>query len=365
MILNLSCQSYGIGLKLPATSAEVQETLSQLRDGLGPTASIRISGVVGDVCSLHKYIQRADLESTDDLSRLNQLANMVDRMSAQEQHILSGALDAESINGLDDVLRVASSLGQYEFIQGVTSDKALGGWLVEHGLAGVDFPEQVRPYLDYAGIGAAYYADHGGAYTAHGYVKRREMGQTQAAENKSRLTLELVVRYNRCYLDLPVSDAELEQAKQILGVEELKDEMINSIGNGYMWSNELPTEDITLDGANVFAQYLLAMSDIEMRTFGAAMETEEPTTFSDAVCIAEDIDNYELVDVTEGEYARDGLRRAGAGDEIFDLLDGYTDYERMGRAMMDEDGVLPTSYGQVKRLSAPFPPQQDIGQTMY
>ena len=164
---------------------------------------------------------------------------------------------------------------------------------------------------------------------------------------------------------LPVSDAELEQAKQILGVEELKDEMINSIGNGYMWSNELPTEDITLDGANVFAQYLLAMSDIEMRTFGAAMETEEPTTFSDAVCIAEDIDNYELVDVTEGEYARDGLRRAGAGDEIFDLLDGYTDYERMGRAMMDEDGVLPTSYGQVKRLSAPFPPQQDIGQTMY
>ena len=87
--------------------------------------------------------------------------------------------------------------------------------------------------------------------------------------------------------------------------------------------------------------------------------------FSDAVCIAEDIDNYELVDVTEGEYARDGLRRAGAGDEIFDLLDGYTDYERMGRAMMDEDGVLPTSYGQVKRLSAPFPPQQDIGQTMY
>ena len=136
MILNLSCQSYGIGLKLPATSAEVQETLSQLRDGLGPTASIRISGVVGDVCSLHKYIQRADLESTDDLSRLNQLANMVDRMSAQEQHILSGALDAESINGLDDVLRVASSLGQYEFIQGVTSDKALGGWLVEHGQIG-------------------------------------------------------------------------------------------------------------------------------------------------------------------------------------------------------------------------------------
>ena len=97
---------------------------------------------------------------------------------------MSGALDAESINGLDDVLRVASSLDQYEFIEGATSDKELGGWLVEHGLAGVDFPEAVRPYLDYAGIGSAYYASHGGAYTPSGYVKRQETVQEQTVEEK-------------------------------------------------------------------------------------------------------------------------------------------------------------------------------------
>ncbi len=353
-----------VRIHFPATPEEVRHGLSQF-DGHGASdGPVQIVGTSSYAGRLENYIKYVDLNSEATIEKLNRLAERVNSMDEWNERVFSAALDAEHTGGLDDALRIASSLGQYELIQGVTSDKALGGWLVEHGLAGVDFPEQVRPYLDYAGIGAAYYADHGGAYTAHGYIKRREMGQTQTTENKSRLTLELVVRYNRCCLNLPVSDAKLEQAKQILGVEELKDEMINSIRNGYIWSSELPTEDITLDGANAFARYLLAMSDREMRTFGAAMEMEEPTTFADAVCIAEDIDNYELVDVTDGEYARDGLRMAGAGDEIFDLLDGYTDYERMGRAMMDEDGVLPTSYGRVKRLSAPFPLQQDIGQTM-
>ncbi len=35
---------------------------------------------------------------------------------------------------------------------------------MEHGKAGVEFPEAVRPYLDYAVIGAEHYASHGGAY---------------------------------------------------------------------------------------------------------------------------------------------------------------------------------------------------------
>ena len=33
------------------------------------------------------------------------------------------------------VLAIASSLDRYEFMEGVTCDKELGGWLVEHGLA--------------------------------------------------------------------------------------------------------------------------------------------------------------------------------------------------------------------------------------
>ncbi len=43
--------------------------------------------------------------------------------------IFAGALWAESVKTLNDVLRIASSLGQYEFIEGVITDKELGGCL--------------------------------------------------------------------------------------------------------------------------------------------------------------------------------------------------------------------------------------------
>jgi hypothetical protein len=363
MLLHLSCQDFGIDLSLPAANDDVKRTLSTLRDGLEPNAPVRISGVCGNAYSLHGYIRQANLENGDDLQKLNQLAKLFDGIGVEQQEFFSGALDAESINGLDDVLRVASSLAQYEFIEGVTTDKELGGWLVEHGLAGVDFPEQVRPYLDYAGIGAAYYSDHGGAYTAHGYVKRRETVQTQAVDDKPVFALTLASALGTYRLNLPASDNDLANARLTVG--SLGGTIISDVQIGYSWGHLLPLDSITPDDANTLAQYVRSMSETELRTFGAAMEAEEPTAFSDAVCIAEDIDNYELVDVTEGEYARNGLRMAGVEDEIFDLLDGFTDFERLGRSMMEEDGVQATSFGSIKRLSAPFPQQPEMGQTMY
>ncbi|MDE6590789.1 MAG: hypothetical protein K2K53_10700 [Oscillospiraceae bacterium] len=46
------------------------------------------------------------------------------------------------------------------------------------------------------------------------------------------------------------------------------------------------------------------------------------------------------------------------------MLDGFTDFDALGRFEMKRDGVLETSYGQIKRLSAPFPRQTEQGQTM-
>lgn len=104
--------------------------------------------------------------------------------NTEEQRTFFGALDAGSSNGLDDVLSVAFSVGQYEFIEGVTSGKALGSWLCGVRESGVDFPEAVRPYLDYAGSGAGYYASHGGAYTPSGYARRWEEVQAQKIEDR-------------------------------------------------------------------------------------------------------------------------------------------------------------------------------------
>ena len=146
-------------ISFPADAVKVRHDMIGLEEFGGWAPAHSIWGEGSAQC-LTGYIKRDDLYSEDGVEKLNRLAGLVDIMDMETQKVFAGALRAESINGLDDVLRVASSLGQYEFIEGITSNKELGGWLVEHGQAGVDFPKEVRPYLDYAGIGRSYYVSH-------------------------------------------------------------------------------------------------------------------------------------------------------------------------------------------------------------
>ncbi len=91
---------------------------------------------------------------------------------------------------------------------------------------------------------------------------------------------------------------------------------------------------------------------------------EAPAAFPDALNIAVDIDDYELIAGSEGEYGREALRRIGADDELIDTIDSYTDFDQLGRDKMEEDGVRQTGFGLLRRLSKPFPSEQEIGQTM-
>ena len=256
-------------------------------------------------------------------------------------------------------------MGQYEFIEGVTSDKELGGWLVEHGQAKVEFPKEVWPYLDYVGIGAAYYSDHGGAYTPNGYVKRREAVQTQKEADRPAFALTLASSAGAVRLDLPASDAQIEDAKRALGLDSLDSAAIRDVEIGYPWAHLLPMDAITLEDANTLSECVRGMTKEELRVFGAVLEVEGPRSFHEAGTIAMDINDYELVTSIEREYGLTALRYAGAGDEILDMLDGFTDFDALGRAEMEADGVRETSFGCVRRLSAPWPqPDQEIGQTM-
>ena len=93
------------------------------------------------------------------------------------------------------------------------------------------------------------------------------------------------------------------------------------------------------------------MTREELRVFGAVLEVEEPCSFHEAGTIAMDIYDYELVDSSERGYAITALRYAGAGDEILEILEGFTDFDALGRSEMEADGVRETSFGSVKRLT--------------
>lgn len=348
-------------ISFPADAGKVRYAVIGLEE-FGGWSPAHVVWGEGPAQCLTGYISRDDLYSEDGVEKLNRLAGLVDTMDLEAQKVFAGALRAESVNGLDDVLRVASNLGQYEFIEGVTSDKALGGWLVEHGKAGVDFPKEVWPYLDYAGIGAEHYASHGGAYTPNGYVKRRVVEQEQTVESKSKFSLTLASPTGSIRLDLPTFEDDLEQAKRALGLDSLDSAAIVDVEIAYPWANLLDMDSITLQDAHILAKCVREMTDRELKLFGAVLEIEAPNSFSDANLTAMYLDDYELVEDSEREYGLEALRFAGAGDEILEMLDGFTDFDALGRFEMEQDGVRETSYGSVKRLSTPWPQQ---GQTMY
>ena len=365
IFISRGAQDPEVRIRFPAEPDIVWSMLRELDEYCASNDPARIVGTSCLVPNLTQYISCVNVKDAANIRKLNELAELVDGMSTGEQHIFAGALDAESVNGLDDVLRIASNLGQYEFIEGVTSDKELGGWLVEHGQAGVEFPEAVRPYLDYAGIGAEHYASHGGAYTPNGYVKRREVVQEQAVGSKPKFSLTLASPTGTVRLDLPASDDGVERAKRALGLDSLDSAAIVDVEIGYPWADLLDMDSITLQDAHILAKCVREMTDRESKVFGAVLEIEAPNSFSDANITAMYLDDHKLVEDSEREYGMEALRYAGAGDELLEILDGFTDFDTLGRLEMEQDGVRETSYGPVKRLSAPWPDQEpEIGQTM-
>ena len=173
-----------VPLRLPTTPGEVDEVFAALDAASRYAGEVQIIGVDSGVPSLAKHLKGAGLTDPDAFDKLNRLAEKIDGMDERQRDIFSGALDTESAGSLDDVLRVSDSLEAYTFVPNVRSDEELGRYVVVAGQLHGDrrFPEEAWPYLDFAKIGAEYFAGHGGAYTVSGYVMRREDGQQRRKE---------------------------------------------------------------------------------------------------------------------------------------------------------------------------------------
>lgn len=361
----------GVILNLPATPTEVSEACSWFKRINIEPSQVQIIGVNGPVRNLGRYITHADIHSSEDMEKLNELAKSIDRMNDRERHIYAGALDAESINGLDDVLRLTEHLDDYIILPNVDSDAELGRFLVDTGYK--NFPKAVRPYLDYRAIGAEYYADNGGAYGPGGYV-RRKSSQEQKAENRPALiTLHLFTQKvgetmsEPFRLVLPATDEELEQASAQIGVDHFTEAAIVKVefGKPYL-AGLIPQECICVEDANELALGIEEMQqrDGELLKYLAVLSVEQPETMTDALRFAMELDDYERI--TEGtyEYGLSVLRRIGADDELIDTIDGYMDFEKFGEDSMVEDGVRQTEFGLIRRCGCPFPeeaPGQQMG----
>lgn len=165
----------GVYLQLPATPAEIGEVWSWLDEISTDVASTRIVGAISEVGNISRYLKNTDVNAPGQMKKLNRIAEITDTLDRDGYRLFEGALDAESVNGLDDVIAIGERLDQYLFVRHVTNDRELGICLVTNGIK--PFDESVQPYLDYSMIGIEYYSDHGGAYTAGGYVLRRDSAE--------------------------------------------------------------------------------------------------------------------------------------------------------------------------------------------
>ena len=368
MVLHLACHGHGLGLKLPAAPNEAAAAICELTGGIENEPSpISIRGVSSPITNLYPYIQHADPENTADIQKLNTLAGQIDSMTQEEQRLFSGVLELECTGGLDDAIRMAGGLKRYEIFPRIKTDEDLGRFLVDTSFMTGKFsvPEETKPYLDYARIGAEQRDALGGVYTPHGLVRRREEAPVQEETPKAML-LTLTASGQSYPLVLPASEKQMGHAKRTLGIADFSQAVISGVEYTAPYLDRLiPMDCVCVENANEMAHCLQQIkTDGEMMKYCSALEVEGPSTFTEALDMAIDLDDYELISDNEREYGRGALRRLGADGELLDAIDGYTDFELLGRAMMRADGVRQTGYGLVRRLSRPFPPEQAQGHQM-
>lgn len=351
---------------LPLSVGRFQDFFAQPTGADGQSAQLTIERFVSPIECLERRLKGLTLRSLSDVSLLNALVEKAERLGERDLQILSGALDMEHINCLADVYRAVQNISDYELIGGVTTTRTLGQWLVKADRLNITFSEEVRPYLDYDAIRKVYFDSHDGAFTAGGYVQRRKSAPEMAENTVFRLAL--VKGRKTIFLDLPSSNERLEEAKRELAADSFEEAELKSIQAGpdlSFLTDVIPMGDILVEEAAALSTCIQDMmrQDGELLKYCSALAVEGPATFSEALSIAMNIDDYERIPEDMSEYGKEVLRRIGADDEILDTIDGYMDFSRLGKDSLQEDGVHRTEYGAVRRLSESFP-AEEIGQVM-
>lgn len=322
-----------VPLQFPASQSAIAEASRQLDEANreGKTKIVEIKSVIANLPS---YLSRLDPDSRTQLAQLNRLSSIIAQMDSRERNIYAGALDGNSINDLNDVIRVAEQISDYILIPNINSDVTLGRYVAVAGQIQGDprFPEAAWPYLDFAKIGAEYYAEHGGAYTHAGYVLRKQDAEP-VRENAEKIRLDLSSTQAQVSVSLPALKEELERVKKLLGIDCFAEAAITRISFTVPNLNEyIPTTGVCVEDANELAWAIEGMQseDREIMKYLSVLSVEQPETLQEALHYAMNLDDYEHFSDDLDAYGKAVLRRIGADDELIDTIDGYMDFGRLG-----------------------------------
>lgn len=345
----------GIYIRLPSAQGKIREATARLDAISEDVATTRILNIASNVRNLGNYIQNADLSRPDGLQKIEALAEKLQTLDMESCLKFEGMLDANMIQGVDDVMKLADCLDEYVLLPEVGTGSALGRYLVNQGV--FECPDHIQPYLDYQAIGQEFYSNHGGAFCRGGYaVQKTELPGSfcrRYEEVNGVLSLDLRTGSGHSHtLSLPASAESLQWAKENLGITDFAEAEIVSAHYEFPYlSVMVPSDLITVESANELASCLLKMrqEDNGVEKYLAILEAEQPETFQSALKLALERDDFERVPMNPEAYGMAALRRIGADPAVMNAIDRYMDFEGYGEDAMEKDGVMRTRFAAIRR----------------
>ena len=193
------------------------------------------------------------------------------------------------------------------------------------------------------------------------YLSPAEPWRDESRDEMLRTTLRVDGKPDYT-LVLPSDEEYLDAVKAYLDIDVFADAMLCDIRFKVPYIGELicDTDCPAVEDYNDFAEALedIWQQDGLLLTYAAVLEAERPDTLHRACELLQDLDNYQRITEDAYGYGQQRLQEMlGLDDEAIYELDGYMDFEKYGADCMENDHVIETEFGRLRRLEPPFPEQ--------
>lgn len=160
-------------LSIPAqTPAAQNENAAILATLEREAAPVFIESAASPVLNLGCYLRGIDILADGEAERAQRLAERLEQMSEMDCDKFAGMLDANSISGTEDILKLTERLDDYTILPNCSSPRSIGRYLV--GCGAFPVPEELTGYIDYGAVGTEFQNEHGGAVCCRGYVVQKK-----------------------------------------------------------------------------------------------------------------------------------------------------------------------------------------------
>ena len=198
------------------------------------------------------------------------------------------------------------------------------------------------------------------------YLSPSEPWRDESRDEMLRMTLRVDGKPDYILI-LPADEEYLDAVKAYLDIDAFADAILCDIRFKVSYIGELicDTDCPAVEDYNEFAEKLEAIwqKDGMLLTYAAVLDAERPDTLHRARELLEELDNYQRIVDTYG-YGQQRLQETlGLDDEAIYELGGYMDFEKYGQDCMENDHVIETEFGRLRRLEPPFS-EQTQGQRM-